>query len=209
MPGGFKRLSDVDVAFYRLFNMGAADPRIQLGSGKSAQVRYYKRGGGTDAQDKQVEYPVVSIQNFPPEIDTVRRVRVPAAYEGDFTGTGPTLKGRLVPYPLPLNFRYQVSVASTTQITLSLLQEWFFRNFDVSQPQMSLLLDVTETLEHGLLGEPVPYTLKVREVSRDDKVFEIAYDFVLKPWVDVLAPSAELDTLQAVDLLARILALPE
>lgn len=193
MPGGFKHLSEVHAAFFGLFGMDAPKPSFTA-DGLEVAVRFYNRGGGSDAQDQPLKYPVVSIQDFPPELDKMRRVRVPTTYGGDFQQNDKgDLVGREVPFALPLNFRYQVSAATKKNSDMWKIQEWFMQHFNPAEPQMSLLLDQTPT-QYGPLGEPVPYTLKVRPVPREDKIFEQAYDFELKAWVNVLVPSKLLPT---------------
>jgi len=143
-------------------------------------VRYYNRGGRTGVTELPEKYPCIIIQDFSPEFDR-NRVMVKEWIEGAVNTT--TKKVQLVKMPMPLSFRYQVSVYSTVKTDNDAITDYLFKEFGAGSLNQCFLFKKHNTTEDGVVGIPVPYRSSVSMLDRENQKFEWVVDYTLFPYV--------------------------
>jgi len=199
--GEFKTIQEVNEQFYRLFldkaepitgllDDGMEAPFIPMTTHKnipvSVLVRYAKRGGSSQMEDRIQYYPNITITNFEPKPDLARSLFTQESIAGGYDFINRTAME--IFFPAPLNFRYQCSIVSETESAYDAMLTWFYKNFDLWKNDKALLLNRVETEEDGPLGVVVPYSSEVFNVLRTDGMFESVIDFMLKTYVHFKVP---------------------
>lgn len=170
---------------------------VPKGSGTvDVLVRYFNRGGATGVTELPEKYPCLVIQDYTPEFD-VQRVYVKDWIEGTVNAT--TKKVQVIKLPMPLTFRYQVSLFSTSKSDNDAMTDYMFRTFGAGSINGCFMLKKVETDNIGDLGIPVPFRSSVATIDREDKRFEWAVDYTLFPFVH-LQPSEWKDYIEEIKM---------
>lgn len=151
-------------------------------------LRYAKRSGGEALEEHGVYYPCITINSEAPQVSKKRMLFVKDWFLGGFDIINATVDQIFM--PIPLDFRYQVSVACYKKSERDAIEEWFLRKFNYHRIGNGMLLNVTET-EEGDLGVAVPFSVATQEVGREDGVFEKIFDFTLETFVHLKASITE------------------
>ena len=151
---------------------------LTTGGERDFMVRYYNRSGETSTEDTLEYYPCVVIQDFQPEIDKTQLYGIDfiEGFVDEMTGTREMIK-----LPIPMVFRFQVSVVTRRLKDLQSSTDWFLRKFDFQRPSWFTFNKIQT--DEGEIGDVVNYTISFTEVPREDGRFEVAYTFTLKPYI--------------------------
>lgn len=199
--------TEVNTEFFKLFLSKATSkafagencPFIEVPKGAGTVdvlVRYYNRGGATGVTELPEKYPCLVIQDYPPEFDAAR-VRVKDWIENTVNTT--TKKVQVIKFPMPLTFRYQVSLFSTSKSDHDAITDYMFRTFGAGSINGCFMLKPVATDNIGELGIPVPYRSSVATIDREDNRFEWAVDYTLFPFVH-LQPAEWKDYIEEIKL---------
>ena len=127
-------------------------------------------------------YPCIVIQDFQPELD--KRLLYGKDYvDGYLDKVSGTRE--LITLPLPMMYRFQVSVVTRRLKEIQSANDWFMQNFSFQRPDC-FEFNTIET-EEGKIGDIVPYSANFGQVPREDKRFEYSYDFVLNTFIHARA----------------------
>mgnify|MGYP003617552971 CR=1 FL=1 len=188
----FSKTHEVPEAFFNIFLKEAVEKLIQgdnrkhpmvsvplhTGGSEDFMVRYYNRSGESSIEDVMEYYPCIVIQDFQPELD--KRLLYGKDYvEGYLDKVSGTRE--LITLPIPLMYRFQVSVVTRRLKEIQSANDWFFNKFSFQRPDC-FEFNIIET-EEGKVGDVVPYNANFGQVPREDNRFEYSYDFVLNTFV--------------------------
>jgi len=143
-------------------------------------VRHFKRGGKFREEEEAVVYPVITIQNDTPTIYKPY-VRSLTEEQGNWREKDGTKVGDIVELPVPMEHKYQISVASYYQKEIFEIQAWFHRTFSIDRQDASFLFKELN-VGYNKLGVPVKYYASIIHTNTDSK-FEFICDFSVKTWV--------------------------
>jgi len=161
---------------------------LTTGGEKDFMVRYFNRSGENSVEDTLEYYPCVVIQDFHPEIDKTQLYGIDYV-EGAIdilTGTRERIS-----LPIPMMFKFQVSVVTRRLKDLQSSTDWFLQKFDFQRPGFFQFNPIDT--EEGSVGDVVQYNCSFSEVPREDGRFEVAYTFTLKPYIHAKAISYSYD----------------
>ena len=192
----FIKTHEVPEAFFGIFLKEAVEKNIQgdnrkhpmlslplhTGGNEDFMVRYYNRSGESSIEDVMEYYPCIVIQDFQPELD--KRLLYGKDYvDGYLDKVSGTRE--LITLPLPMMYRFQVSVVTRRLKEIQSANDWFMQNFSFQRPDC-FEFNTIET-EEGKIGDIVPYSANFGQVPREDKRFEYSYDFVLNTFIHARA----------------------
>lgn len=204
-------LHNVDENFYKIFlgpNMGDNHLHFRTHKGDIMHVpmRYFKKSDGRAEEDILEDYPVISITNFPPKLiaewDIFVKHRIGGyklnSSENRFT------KALDIVEATPMEFRYELAVATKTESDCDAIKYLFYKNFYPSKARTPFFEfnKVTVTLDNSgptTIADYVFYDFDMEDVPRNDGIFEFICIFVLKVWVN-LVPAEEKDLLETVNI---------
>lgn len=161
---------------------------LTTGGYKDFMVRYYNRSGENPTEDTLEYYPCIVIQDFQPEIDKTQLYGIDYV-EGaidELTGTR-----ERIALPIPMMFKFQVSVVTRRLKDLQSSTDWFLQNFDFQRPGFFQFNSIDT--EEGSVGDVVRYNCDFSEVPREDGRFEVAYTFTLKPYIHAKSKTYNID----------------
>lgn len=162
-------------------------------------VRYFNRGGATGVTELPEYYPVIVIQDFPPELNK-SLVRVKDWVEGAVDiETGKVEK---LNFPIPMTFRYQVSIVTSKKTDSDVITDLMYKKFGAGALNECFLFNKVNFVEHGDVGLPVPYSSMVKQINREDGRTEWAVDYTLKTFVH-LRPVEWVDYIEQIQLIVE------
>lgn len=184
----FFKTHEVSNAFFKFFLDQTAKKQIEgdnrehpmlavpLYTGETVDfmLRYYKRSGESSIEDVMEYYPCIVIQDFQPEIDKTK-LYGRGYIEGMYDAINKTRE--YISLPIPLTYKFQVSVVTRRRKEVQGANDLFFQMFDFQVPDC-FEFNRIET-EEGFVADIVPYRASWGEVPREDRRFENAYDFTL------------------------------
>jgi hypothetical protein len=137
------------------------------------------------------EGTVVSVEDTPREDSKLTNLQLAIVQE---YGT----KDRHIP-PVRMEFRYDVSIVSKSYNEFLAMQDYFNSTF-VSQTGFLFNKKVVDGDE---VGDVVLYTVRPTDIPRTDGVYEMNYEFTLKPWIYAVKPK-EVELVQAIILRSKM-----
>lgn len=152
------------------------------GETEDFMVRYYNRSGESSVEDVMEYYPSIVIQDFQPELDK-SKLWGKDYIEGVIDEVSGTRE--LITLPVPLMYRFQVSVVTRRLKEVQSANDWFFDKFSFHRPDC-FEFNKIET-EEGIVADIVPYMVEFNQVPREDRRFEYAYYFTLNAFVHAKA----------------------
>lgn len=158
--------------------------KIFTGETTDFLLKYYKRSGESSIEDIGEYYPCIVIQDFQPEIN-----KQELWGKNYVEGVIDSLRGmreRII-LPLPMIYKFQVSVVTRRHKEIHGANDWFYENFDLGEPGF-FTFNKMDT-EDGFVGDIVPYWTMQNDVPREDNRFECAYDFTLKTYLHAKSKS--------------------
>lgn len=192
----FIKTDDLPREFFKYFLDRATDKKIE-GDGrlhsmipikiseeitKDFMVRYFNKSGEAGTEDLFEYVPCIIIQDFKPELNR-------SLLFGTSHTTGYYIKEskqlEKIYLPIPMTYRFQVSVITGRNTENYRAQDWFNEEFTFNSPDF-FLFNQLET-DEGVIGDVVPYILDMQDIPRDDNRFECAYTFSMKAWLHAKA----------------------
>ena len=152
-------------------------------------VRYYKRSGKDATEDLVEHYPCIVIQDFQPELNKMH------LWGRDFLeGAIDIASGtrEKIYFPIPLTYRYQVSVITERFNHVQSCMDWFLREYNFYRPDI-FTFNKIET-EEGFAGDVVKYMATFGEVPREDRYFEYVFNFDMDIYLHARAKKYTVDS---------------
>ena len=162
-------------------------------------VIYARKSALTYAEMTEERYPVVSVLDYPPDIDTEWMQNFEQTVSGhhDFTDNK-SAKAYLIEDPIRLNFRYEITTFLSNPNHKYLTADYMFKRF---QSRGQFILNAL-TVDGDTIGDVVGYTMNHSEVPRTDGIFEMTYEFVAKILVQIKDP-IEVDLINNFNIFVR------
>lgn len=146
--------------------------------------RFAKKGSINLAEADTEGYPVLVFEDFTPSF-----VEDYQNYTGRYVNLIPSTPDpgtvEEIPYPVVLDYRFEVTLAAVKDSDYLDILTWFYRKFPAKNTSKLVFNPIT--LPDGeVVGDYVGYTLTVQESPRTDGVQEAVFIFTLRIFADML-----------------------
>lgn len=167
-------IRQVNEEFFKKFQ----DVRISVrGNVMDVPCRYARMSSGDYTEEKEGQsYPCIAIQDYAPTLKDGGYIDM-VKYAGGVTKDGE--RTHLYYRPLWLDFRYDVGIATKSYHEFIALQDYFSQKYLYLSP---FIFNARE-VDDEIVGDIVPYTVRVSDIPRTDGVFEINYEFTCSVWL--------------------------
>ncbi len=180
--------------FFRQFH----NLKIMVGDKSITLLSRYARKSSFDYVEEQENqiYPCIAIMDYTPVPSRDWFVDMKTYFGGKGFSE---LTGYLYRRPVRMEFRYDVSIVSKSYNEFLAIQDYFNSTF-VSQTGFLFNKKVVDGDE---VGDVVLYTVRPTDIPRTDGVYEMNYEFTLKPWIYAVKPK-EVELVQAIILRSKM-----
>lgn len=159
-------------------------------------VHYARESKKDLTQGRKESYPQISILDYLPEFDPSWADNGSKRFDGFRTTNGKVSKTLVYEEPLKFLLRYDVTAFTKNPLHRLLIWEYFLKAYKQSGSIIFNKVEVSTTQYDQVVGDVVNYTMTPTEVNRTDGVFELNFEFALKPFIAVREPE-DMDTVQS------------
>ena len=182
-------IKQVNTEFFKLFH----GVKIQI-EGEEVVIpsRYYKKSSFNYVENSPEVYPCITIQDYSPELKPEWFIDMRPRIGGISTDG---LRAQLYKSPVWMNFRYDVGLASKGYNETQAMRDYFQRRFN---SEVGFIFN-SVIVDNEILGDVVPYTMRMTDIPRNDGIFETNMEFNLSVWVYLVEPK-EVELVQEIIL---------
>lgn len=185
----FTSINQVNTEFFKLFH-GVEIPI--KGVPVKIPSRYYKKSSFNYVEDTPEVYPCTTIQDYSPELKPEWFIDMRSRIGGISTDG---LTAYLYKSPVWMNFRYDVGLASKGYNETQAMRDYFQRRFN---SEVGFIFN-SVVIDDEILGDVVPYTMRMTDIPRNDGIFEANMEFNLSVWMHMVEPR-EVELVQSIIL---------
>ena len=171
-------ITQVNTEFFKLFH----GIRVPVGNDFiHVPSRYFKKSSYNYVENTPETYPCTTIQDYAPEMKPEwfidMKTRISGVSEDGLTAF-------IYRNPVWMNFRYDVGLASKGYKESILLRDYFQRKFNA---EVGFIFN-QKIIDGDIIGDVVPYTMRMTDIPRSDGIFETNMEFNLSAWIYLTEP---------------------